>query len=76
MTCYMRHMGWLIEQLGVSDDKVGRRDLDRALRSVLDLPDSAHCPEVWSAVKVLDDDGWAEVMPHLQRSLRPKGQSN
>jgi hypothetical protein len=75
MTCYMRHMGWLIEQLGLPDDKLGRRELDRALRSALDVPDSAHCPEVWAAVKALDDVGWADVMPDLQRAIEPGGAS-
>ncbi len=71
MTCYMRHMGWLIEELGVPDDKVGRRALDSALRDALGLSTAAHCPEVWAAIKSLDDDGWAHVRPKLEELLGP-----
>jgi hypothetical protein len=65
----MRHMGWLIEQLGLDDDKAGRKQLDGALRFALDMPQSAHCPEIWAAIKELDEDDWVEMMPDLQRAL-------
>lgn len=56
MTCYMRHMDWLFEALGWPDDKEHRRRLDTALRAELELPEDAHCPEVWAAVKALSDE--------------------
>ena len=51
MTCYMRHMDWLFDELAVPSDKKHRAQVDSAIRTVLALPDDAHCPEVWAALK-------------------------
>jgi hypothetical protein len=55
MTCYQRHMGWLFEALELPYDKAERRAVDSALREVLGTPKDAHCPEVWAAIKALDE---------------------
>jgi hypothetical protein len=54
MTCYQRHTPWLFEALDLSYEKDARRRLDSALRDVLGFGDEAHCPEVWAAIKDLD----------------------
>ena len=53
MTCYQRHMGWLFEALELPYEKEERRKVDDALRSVLAIPEGAHCPEVSAAIKSL-----------------------
>jgi hypothetical protein len=56
MTCYMRHMDWLFEGLELPNEKPVRKRVDAAIRTVLAVPEGAHCPEVWSAIKALSDD--------------------
>jgi hypothetical protein len=56
MTCYQRHMGWLFEALELPYEKDERRRVDAALRTVLQTPAEAHCPEVWAALKALSDE--------------------
>jgi len=69
MTCYMQHMGWLFEALDLPNDSVQRARLDRALHVSLELHDDAGCPEVWSAVKELTDDGRAELVSVVRHQL-------
>ena len=61
----MRQMGWLFETLELPNDKEHRRLLDTAIRAELDLPAEYHCPEVWSAIKALSDDGRAALTSGL-----------
>jgi hypothetical protein len=55
MTCYQRHMTWLFDELGLAYEKLERRRVDAALREVLGLGPEQHCPEVWAAIKGIDD---------------------
>lgn len=52
----MRHMGWLFDALDVEQDQDSRRQLDSAIRETLGLPEGAHCPEVWAAIKERRDE--------------------
>jgi len=56
MTCYQRHMGWLFDALELPYEKAERRQVDDALRIVLQVPEGSHCPEVWSAIKALSEE--------------------
>ena len=69
MTCYMRQMTWMFEALGLPQDKDHRRLLDTAIREQLELPAEYHCPEVWSAIKALDDDGRASLIASTRATL-------
>lgn len=69
MTCYMRHLDWLFEALGLESDKDNRRRLDTALRSALSTAEDAHCPEIWAALKALSEDERAALVPRLRGSL-------
>lgn len=62
MTCYMRQMSWLIEAIGMHDTPAERRRLDRAIRDALLIPEEDRCPEVWAAIKSLDNDGRAQLI--------------
>ena len=69
MTCYMRHMDWLFEALELENDTANRRRVDDALRAVLEMPDGAHCPEIWSAIKALSADERAALAPRVRGAL-------
>ncbi len=56
MTCYQRHIRWLFDSLDLEYEKANRARVDAAIREVLAVPDDAHCPGVWSAVKELSED--------------------
>jgi hypothetical protein len=51
MTCYQRHLMGLFDQLDMPYDKPSRDVVHEALVAALRLPEDAHCPEVWQAVK-------------------------
>jgi len=51
MTCYQRHLRGLFEELDLSYDKANRDCVHQAFVMVLHLPEGAHCPDVWQAVK-------------------------
>jgi hypothetical protein len=51
VTCYQRHLTGLFDRLELDYDKPNRDAVHEALVDVLRLPDGAHCPEVWKALK-------------------------
>ena len=55
MTCYQRHLGWLFDELALPYEATQRRRVDDALRVVLGIADEDHCPQVWAAIKALDE---------------------
>ncbi len=69
MTCYMRHMDWLFDELAIPSDKKNRNRVDGALRAVLDVGDGAECGEIWKAVKALSDDERFELAPRVAEVL-------
>ncbi len=70
VTCYMRHMDWLFDALGIASDKANRRRVDSALRAELRSAEGDHCPEVWAAYKALNDDERAALVPALRAALK------
>jgi len=69
MTCYMRHMDWLFDELGIESDRLNRRRVDTALRQILGSAEGDHCPEVWAAYKALDADRRAGLVPQVREAL-------
>lgn len=65
MTCYMRHMDWLFDELTLPNDKHNRQLMDGALRRVLELGPEAHCPEVWNSIKRLSAEDRAALVPQV-----------
>lgn len=61
MTCYQRQLHPLFDSLGLDYDKANRRRVDVAIRQILGIPEQAHCPEVWSAIKALPADEFAAL---------------
>lgn len=51
MSCYLRHLGGVMQKAGVTPTtKEERRRVDRAVREIVGITD-AKCPEVWKEVK-------------------------
>ena len=69
MTCYMRHMAWLFDALGVDDDKRNRKRADVALRAHFGMGDDAHCPEIWAAIKALSPEERDALVPVVGDAL-------
>ena len=70
MTCYQRQMRWLFEELDVEYTQANRRRVDASLRTILAVPEGAHCPEVWSAVKELSPDELVALTTRVSDTLR------
>ncbi len=70
MTCYMRHMDWLFDALELQCDKDNRRRVDTALRQVLGIPEGAHCPEIWAAIKGLEPAERDGLVPQVADALQ------
>lgn len=69
MSCYMRQMHWMFDALGLEYDKANRKRADLAIREILEMPDDAHCPEVWAAIKALTDDERAGLPAEVAKVL-------
>lgn len=69
MTCYMRHMNWLFDELAIPSDKKNRAHVDSALRPMLGLDGEAHCPEIWAAIRALSEDQRFELVPRVAEVL-------
>lgn len=50
MSCYIRHLDPILEQLGLENTKENRKLLDLKIRKALVMEDS-HCPEIWAKLK-------------------------
>lgn len=70
MTCYQRHLGYLFDTLGLEYDKANRARVDAAIREVLGVPEGAHCPEVWSAIKALAPDDRESLPGRLAAAMK------
>jgi hypothetical protein len=66
----MRHMDWLFEGLGLPSDKENRQRVDTALRELLETPEGAHCPEIWTAIKELSAEERSALVPRVRDLLK------
>jgi hypothetical protein len=67
MSCYMRHLTHIIDELGIENNKDTPRIIDRQIREILKKQD-ANCPEIRKDVKVRIHD--AEQKKKLVAELR------
>jgi hypothetical protein len=51
----------LFETLGIEYDRHNRERVDAAIRTILEIPEEDHCPQVWAAIKALSPDERAEL---------------
>lgn len=69
MTCYMRHMGWLLDALELESDGENRRRVDAALKHVFGK-EGAHCPEVWAAIKEIPEGERIDLVARVSRHMQ------
>ncbi len=72
MSCYLRQMHPLFESLGLEYDKPNRRRVDDAIRTIIEAPVDAHCPEVWTAIEEMDDAEREELPARVAEVLKLK----
>lgn len=65
MSCYMRHMDWLLDNLGLEVNKANRKDVDKALRKYLKM-ETAECPQIWEKLKDLTEEERLELTQKLE----------
>lgn len=51
MTCYQRQLTDMFELLELTYDRPNRQRVHGAIVELLELPEDAHCPVVWAALK-------------------------
>ena len=72
LTCYMRHMNWLFDELGLPSDKKNRALVDGAIRQVLALGTDAECPQIWGELKHLSEDERFDLAPQIAEILEAR----
>jgi hypothetical protein len=55
MSCYIRHLSDIFEELNIEENKDNRKRMDKSIRKILktDKP----CPEVWKKLKIILANG-------------------
>jgi len=69
MTCYIRHLDEVFEDLGMEKNKENRRKLDLMIREKIKMKD-ADCSEVWARIKKITNN--RSEMINLTNLLRGK----
>lgn len=70
MSCYLRHLGPLLERVGYKpESKEQRKLVDQSVRAIIGI-DKGNCPEVWREVKEWLKDPEKET--HLVEQLKKK----
>lgn len=69
MSCYLRHMDWLFEALGLEYIAENRARIDAALRAIFGLPVEAGCPVLWATIKSLSDDEREALAPAVAAQI-------
>jgi hypothetical protein len=71
MSCYLRHLGDVIDEAGIELTKENRKSVDHAIRRVVGKAD-CNCPEVWKEVKSwLSAGRREELIEGLKGGCRP-----
>jgi hypothetical protein len=70
MSCYMRNLGELFREAGITMNAEVRKAGDVQIRAFLKMPD-ADCEKVWSVVKPMlnDPKKRAKLVEHIKSTL-------
>ncbi len=66
MSCYMRHMDWLLDEFGMEINSHTRKDVDKAIRKHFGFSDDEECPVVWQKVKNMSTEERLELADQLE----------
>lgn len=66
MSCYMRHLDWLLDSLGIEINKTNRKLIDQAIRKHYSLSVDTTCPQVWDKLKNLTEEEKIELSEKLK----------
>ena len=50
MSCYMRHLGEILDEAGIVATKENRKAVDQAIHKIVEVQ-YKNCPEAWKEVK-------------------------
>jgi hypothetical protein len=70
MSCYLRQLRPLFDELGLEYNKENRAKVDAAIREVVGARADARCPEVWSAVNALNPHDRADLSLIVAHRIR------
>jgi hypothetical protein len=62
----MRHLDWLLDDLGLNINKANRKKVDLALRKHFGFSETDECPVVWDKVKSLSDEEKLELSEKIE----------
>lgn len=66
MSCYMQHLDWLLDNLGLEVNKANRKSVDRAIRKYYGYTEETPCPDVWNKIKSLSEEEKIELSENLR----------
>jgi len=71
VSCYIRHLKGLMEEIPLSETKENKKRLDLAIREILGYSSKEDCPLVWQELKrwLADQSLKAELMIKLRKKL-------
>lgn len=67
MSCYFRHMSGIMEEAGVTITKENKKDIDRALHSLVNV-EYKNCSATWKELKKIQqtEEGKKTILQTLQ----------
>lgn len=68
MTCYFRHMNVLFEKAGVTVTKENKKDIDRAIHSIVGV-EYKNCSATWKEIKKEIAENEENFVKKLKREL-------
>jgi ATP-dependent Zn protease len=68
MTCYFRHMNVLFEKAGITVTKENKKDIDRAIHSIVGV-EYKNCSATWKEVKKEIAENEENFVNKLKREL-------
>ncbi len=71
MSCYTRHLGGIMAEVGLENTKENRKRLDTILREFLGYALTDECPLVWKEIQryLADPDLRKKMLEKIQRRL-------
>lgn len=72
MSCYLKRIRSMLEEMGVEVTKDNRKEIDLTIRSIVGTEDS-NCPEIWGAVKRALEEDEESFISRLKEEANSRG---